>query len=171
MGSDVALPIPHRDEPVASYDERTKTVAINDNWHRFLGEISGSLTTLFSAFGGSPSSLGTAAFASATQAVGAPFVFKSPEDETVRLIIKCPFAFTITETTTRTAAGTSTVAFSINGTPLGGSSNSASTSEQSQAHSTANAVAVGDDVEVTFSSTTSCDRLSVMISGTRTMTS
>jgi hypothetical protein len=100
----------------------------------------------------------------------AAFVFKVPEDETVRLIIKSPFAFTITETTTRTEVGTATCTFAIDGVSLGGTANSASTSEQSQAHSTNNAVTAGQDVTVTFSSTSAdCENLSITIAGTRTL--
>lgn len=57
----MALPVPHRNEPVASYDERTKTVAVNDNWHRFFEQIAATFTGLLGA--GSPSgALGTAAY-------------------------------------------------------------------------------------------------------------
>lgn len=41
------LPVPHRDEPVASYDERSKTVAVNDNWHRFFGLLQDTLAVAF----------------------------------------------------------------------------------------------------------------------------
>lgn len=94
------------------------------------------------------------------------FVFAFPEDGLVRLVINSAFAFTVTSTTTRTTAGTSTCTFSINGTPLGGTANSASTSEQTQAHASANAVAVGDDFEVTFSSTSGAENLTITIAAT-----
>ncbi len=110
-----------------------------------------------------------AALAHVSQTVGASFVFKAPIDETVRLIIKSPFAWTITETTTRTAAGTSTCTFAIDGVSLGGSANSASTSEQSQSHSSANVVAAGADLTVAFSSTSGCSNLTITIAGTRTL--
>ncbi len=41
-------------------------------------------------------------------------------------------------------------------TALGGTANSASTTEQEQAHSTANDFAVGDDLNVTLSASTNC---------------
>ncbi len=95
-------------------------------------------------------------------------VFKAPEDETVYLVLKAPFAFTITEVTTRTEVGTSTCTFKIDGTSLGGTANSASTSEQSQTHSSSNAVAVGQDLTVVFSSTSSdCENLAITIKATR----
>jgi hypothetical protein len=102
--------------------------------------------------------------------VGASFVFKAPEDETVRLIIKCPFAWSITEATTRTEAGTATCTFAIDGVSLGGSANSASTSEQTQEHSTANSMAAGTDLTVVFSSTSGdCENLTITLKGTRTL--
>jgi hypothetical protein len=62
------------------------------------------------------------------------------------------------------------VTFKINGNALGGTANSASTSEQSQAHSSSNSVAADDDVEVTFSSTSSdCENLAATLKGTRTL--
>ena len=101
------------------------------------------------------------------QIVQLPTFWLFPSDGNHRILVKSAFAFTITETTTITAAGTSTVTTHINGTPLGGSANSASTSEQSQAHSSANVLSVGDDIIVTFGSTSSdCVNLSLNIAGT-----
>lgn len=101
------------------------------------------------------------------QVASAPYLFPAPEDGTLKVIVKSTFAWTITETTTITDAGTATVTVNINGTPLGGTANSASTSEQSQAHISANAVAVGDDLSVTFASTSGdCENLSLNIAGT-----
>ena len=101
------------------------------------------------------------------QIVQLPTLWLFPEDGTFKVLVKSAFAFTITETTTITTAGTSTVTISINGTPLGGTANSASTGEQSQAHSSANAVVAGDDISITFASTSSdCANLSLNIAGT-----
>lgn len=98
----------------------------------------------------------------------AGYTFKFPENETVRLVINSSVAFDIESVSTRTEAGTATVTISINGTPLGGTANSASTSEQTQAHTTANAVAVGDDVEVTFASTSAdCENLNITLKCSR----
>lgn len=153
----MAQRIPHISEPL--YDADTQK--INDNWHRFLDGLSTDL-------GGAESTL--TGKASVTQSVCASFTFKAPEDETVRLILKAPFAWTITETITRTEVGTATVTTKIDGVALGGTANSASTSEQSQAHASANVVDAGDDVEVTFASTSSdCENLCLTIAGTRTL--
>lgn len=57
----MALPVPHRDEPVASYDERSKTVSVSDNWHRFFEQLGSSFATLFGS-GSATGALGTAAY-------------------------------------------------------------------------------------------------------------
>jgi hypothetical protein len=108
------------------------------------------------------------------QAVGASFTFKVPENETVYLILNAQFQWTITQTDTITEVGTSTVTVNINGTPLGGTANSASTSLNTQTHATANVVntgSPGNPISVTFTSTSSnCENLCLTIWGTRVLT-
>ena len=94
---------------------------------------------------------------------------KAPEDGTEKVILKAAYPFTITEVTTISTSGTCTLAVSINATALGGSSNSVSTSEVSQAHSTDNSVAIGDDVSISISSNASCENLNVSLTGVRTL--
>lgn len=96
--------------------------------------------------------------------------WKFTEDETVYVALRFPFAVTITKTDTITNAGTATVTVLIDSTPLGGSSNSASTSVDSQAHSSANVVGTNSSVRVTFASTSSdCENLCLTIWGTRVL--
>jgi hypothetical protein len=110
--------------------------------------------------------------ATVTQAVGASWTFKAPEDETVPVYLNFQFGWTITKVTTITEVGTSTVTVKINTTALGGSSNSASTSESTQNHSSANVVATSDKLQITFASTSSdCENLCVTVQGTRTLQS
>lgn len=89
------------------------------------------------------------------------------QDYTVGL--KVPFAGTITETTTKCASGTATATFKIDGVALGGTANSVSTSEQSQAHTSANTFVAGNDIIITISSNASCTDMSYMIKYTRTL--
>lgn len=91
------------------------------------------------------------------------------DDKAYRIVLKSAYAWTITEVVTRSAAGTCTLTVSINGTPLGGTANSVSTSEQSQAHTSDNAVAVGDDIELTISSNAGAESVAVTLTGTRTL--
>jgi hypothetical protein len=105
--------------------------------------------------------------AAVEQVVGGHWLIEAPDDKAYVVIQKAAYAFTITEVTTITAAGSCTVTVEINGTPLGGTANSATTSEQSQEHSSANAVAVGDTVEIVVSSNSDAESLTVDIAATR----
>lgn len=73
---------------------------------------------------------------------------------TIRL--KAAIGGTISETTTKCLSGACTMTFKINTTALGGTANSVTSSEQSQAHSTANIFVAGDDIVVTVSANASC---------------
>ena len=86
-----------------------------------------------------------------------------PANKDYRLVVKIPFDCTITETTTRSASGTCTATFKINTTALGGTANSVSSTENAQAHASANVVAAGDDIVMTFSSNSSCLDMSFTI--------
>lgn len=90
-----------------------------------------------------------------------------PSNQSYRIWLNSPFACTITSTTTQSTAGTCSLAFNINGTPVGGSANSVSTSQQTVTRSSANSVAVGNYIEVTVSSASGCTGLSFMIALTR----
>lgn len=88
------------------------------------------------------------------------------EDKTYTVIQKAAFAFTITETTTKAVSGSCTVTLKINGTALGGTANSATTSEQSQSHSSGNEVAAGDTLDIVISGNASCEMLTIDVAGT-----
>lgn len=113
----------------------------------------------------------TAALAAARTQTEAGFsanLIGTMSDGTYTLVLKAPHAGTITETTTKCSSGTATFTFKINTTALGGTANSVSSSEQSQAHSSANAFAAGDDIVVTVSSASSLTNPSMTIKYTRT---
>lgn len=101
-----------------------------------------------------------------SQAWEQSWLIQFPEAADYRVVVDAAVARTITEVTTICTTGTATLTVKINTTALGGTANSVSTSEQSQAHASANAVAVGDDIVLTFSSVSSCENVSVKISGT-----
>jgi len=96
-------------------------------------------------------------------------VIEAPEDGDYRLLVNVPVGFTVTNTTTRSVAGTGTATFKINTTNLGGTANSVSTTEQTQAHASANVVAAGDDIVLTMSSVSALERMSFTIQITRTL--
>lgn len=93
----------------------------------------------------------------------------SPANKDYRIVVKAAHGGTITETTTRSASGTCTATFKINTTALGGTANSVSSSEQSQAHSSSNVFAAGDDIVITISSNSSCADMSFTIKYTRVL--
>lgn len=93
----------------------------------------------------------------------------TPADGDYKIVVKAPHAGTITETTTICASGTCTLTFKINSTPLGGTANSVSTSEVSQAHASGNAFAAGDDIVITVSGNSSCSKMTFTIKYSRTL--
>jgi hypothetical protein len=86
---------------------------------------------------------------------------------TYLLMLNVPFGFTITSVTTKCASGTATATFKIDTTALGGTANSVSSTEQTQAHSSANLVAVGQDINMTISSASTPVDVSVTFKATR----
>jgi hypothetical protein len=148
--------------------ELLETVAITDPKtgrpdRTFLQKLNAIIRTLYGTDGTVDGKAGL------TQTASGHWLIETPEDKSYVVIQKAAYAFTITEVTTKSSAGTCTVTVKINGVALGGTANSASTTEQSQAHSTANAVAAGDTVEIVVSSNSSCEMLTVDIAGSMTL--
>lgn len=132
----------------------------------------GSLVTAIQDFrageGGIHGSNANASGASITQTKEFMSGFlSSPSNKDYRIVVKAAHGGTITETTTRSASGTCTATFKINTTALGGTANSVSSSEQSQAHSSSNVFAEGDDLVITISSNSACIDMSFTIKYTR----
>lgn len=91
----------------------------------------------------------------------------SPSNKDYRLAVKMPYAFKVTECTTVSASGTCTATFKINTTTLGGTANSVSSTEQTQAHTTSNTGAAGDDIVLTVSANSSCVDLALKVEWVR----
>ena len=79
-----------------------------------------------------------------------------------------PFAGTVTAVRTDCVSGTCTLTGKINTTALGGTANSVSTAAQEQVHVSSNTFAVGDKLQFTISSNSSCLTMSVAFYLTRT---
>lgn len=92
-----------------------------------------------------------------------------PDDKSYTIALKMAHGGTITETTTKSVSGTCTATFKINSTALGGTANSVSSAEQSQAHASTNTFVAGDDIVLTVSSNSSCEDMSFSIKYTRTL--
>lgn len=93
----------------------------------------------------------------------------TPADGDYRIVVNAPHGGTITNVTTISASGSCTLTVKINTTPLGGTANSVSTSEQSQAHASSNTFAAGDDIVLTVSSNSACSKMTFTIKYTRTL--
>jgi hypothetical protein len=93
----------------------------------------------------------------------------SPSDKSYTIALKMAHAGTITETTTKSVSGTCTATFKVNSAALGGTANSVSSAEQSQAHASTNTFAAGDDIVLTVSANASCADMSFSIKYTRTL--
>ena len=104
--------------------------------------------------------------ASASQTWEQSFYLEAPEAGDYRMVIRASVARKITRVTTRSTAGTCTLTVKLDTTALGGTANSVTTSEQSQAHSSNNDLAVDQDIDFTFSSESSVAGVSVTLSGT-----
>lgn len=126
--------------------------APNANWYRWFQSLA---TSAKEAAGGVNS-----------QAFSQSFLIQYPEDGDYKVEVNAAIARTITSVTTICTTGTATLTVKINTTALGGTANSVSTSEQTQAHTSANAIAAGDDMVLTFSSVSSAENVTVTIAGT-----
>lgn len=93
----------------------------------------------------------------------------TPLDGDYKIVVKAPHGGTITEVTTISASGSCTLTVKINTTALGGTANSVSSAEQSQAHASSNAFSAGDDIVLTVSSNSSCSKMTFTIKYTRTL--
>lgn len=96
-------------------------------------------------------------------------IIEVADDKDYKILVKAPHGGTITEVTTICVSGTATLQVKINTTALGGTANSVSSSEQSQAHSSANVFVAGDDIVITISSNAACEDLSATIKYTRVL--
>lgn len=83
------------------------------------------------------------------------------------LLLKAPYAFRVTNVISKCTSGTATATVKIDGTALGGTANSVSSTEQDQAHSSSNNVQKDQDLIVTFSSVSSPVDPIITIKGVR----
>lgn len=92
----------------------------------------------------------------------------TPTDATYDIELSAPFGYQITKTSTKCISGTCTLTVKINGTSVGGSSHSVSSTLQQITRTSANAVAVGNSVTATIASNSTCIGLVLSIEYIRT---
>lgn len=92
----------------------------------------------------------------------------APVAETVTVVLRAPFAFTVQTLAAKTGAGTVTINAKIDNTSITGlSAVAASTTESISTASAANSVAVGNDLNITYTSPSACSNLSCTFTITR----
>jgi hypothetical protein len=92
-----------------------------------------------------------------------------PTNQAYNIIINIPYGATITTTTTIATSGTCTATFAINGTAIGGTANSVSSSQNVQTHASSNVASSGATISMTVSSNSTCLGLAFTIAFTRTL--
>lgn len=97
------------------------------------------------------------------------FQIDAPSDGDYMLSRNLPVGITVQSITTKSASGTCTLTGYINATPLGGTANSVSSAETTQAHGSANVASAGDDVKLTVSNNSSCVGLEITVKYTRAL--
>lgn len=95
----------------------------------------------------------------------------TPTTRSYDLARNVPYAGTIDNTTVFLTAGTASITFTINGTSIGGTGNSASTSQDSQSHSSANAFSSGDNIGMSVTAQSSSSSLAFTIAITKSLSS
>lgn len=132
--------IPTQTELVVMKDGR-----ISSHWYRFLDELAKDTQNL--------------------KSWTRSFLIEAPANGDYRMMVNVPVGIKIASVTTVCASGTATLTVKINTTALGGTANSVSSSEQTQAHSASNEMAAGDDLVFTFASVSSAVKVTVTLSG------
>ena len=151
------LAVPEAAERIALEDGRP-----NATWYRVFAQ-------LVSAFNGATRNLDDVDTGLDTKATKAQDEYGSwtlvfPVDGTETLALNLAYGVTWTKVTTKTKVGTATVTINIDGVPLGGTANAASTSQQEQAHTSANVAAAGADITATLASTSAdCEGLTIAL--------
>jgi hypothetical protein len=96
-------------------------------------------------------------------------LIEKPANQDYVISRNIPLGCTVNSITTKCASGTCTVTGKINTTALGGTANSVSSSETTQAQASANIAAVGDDLVLTVSANATCLRLEATVAITRAL--
>lgn len=88
-----------------------------------------------------------------------PFAIETVADGDYPIFVNLPWAGKVDSITTDSASGTCTLTGKVNTTALGGTANSVSTTETTQAHTTTNTFVATDRLVVTASANSACTRL------------
>ena len=137
----------------------------NPTWWRFLQRLGSQFNQTTRDL--SATDTGLATKAAKSQPWSESFIIELPEDKDYPFL-KLGYAAVWTEVETDALSGSCTLTVKIGATPLGGTANAASSSRETQAHTTANTMAATDDLTFTVSANADCQMMSVTLRGTRT---
>jgi len=84
-------------------------------------------------------------------------MIETPVDKTYYIVSNIPYAGYIDSIVTQSTSGTCTLTVELNGTPLGGTANSVSSTEEIQVHTSANTFSSGDSVTLVISANNSTE--------------
>lgn len=124
----------------------------------YINESNGAGAAIWSVAGAAP-----------LQTFGISFAIDTVANGDYTIVLRMPFAGTITETASQCTSGTATATFKVGTTALGGTANAVSSSLQTQAQASSNTFAANDLVKVTMSSNSSCVGAVFGIKYTRTL--
>jgi hypothetical protein len=85
------------------------------------------------------------------------------EDGDYTLILNSPYSLEIDSVTTDCDSGTCTATIEIDGTPLGGTANSVSSTETTQSHTSDNEGAAGCNVTIAIASNAGCEKMRLSV--------
>jgi len=92
-----------------------------------------------------------------------PGIYRTVANETLTLVLSAQYDGIITQTLTKCASGSCTLAFAINGTQIGGTANSVTTAANTQSHTSGNTFKKGDTITMTVTSNSSCVDISFIM--------
>ena len=107
--------------------------------------------------------------AAQAQTFGMAFGIDTVANQDYAIVLRMPFAGTITETSSKCVSGTATATFKVNTTALGGTANAVSSSQVNTTQSSANTFVANDLIQVTMSANSSCLGASFTIKYTRNL--
>lgn len=157
------LTIPHPQEVLVTEDGR-----INKTWYDRLSALFVQYRQTNRDLADTDTTLGTKV-AAGPKPWSESLIIEFPDNGDYVFPDVFPAATTITEVVTGSSSGTCTLTVKINTTALGGTANSVSTSRDTEAHATNNVAADGDDLRLTVSANSSCERMSVTLRGTQAL--
>lgn len=133
--------------------------------HRVMVNIAKAANASTAATSGLTDGAGRLVIPAIEQAWSEAVTLDYAEDRTYPLIEYMERAATIDSVVTRCRTGSCTVTVKINGSAIGGSTNSVTTTRSTTTHTTSNTLAVGDVLDIVVSSNSGAEGVNVTLIG------